>query len=242
MNNKKYVIDKILNTDVSEEPWKHLVIEDFLPDSLFNGIKKECSVFLKHANFKPNDKFDDTGLEARGYALNVNKSQKIWPVKNTNLDEYYTILSDIDVEKTIKSKVNLKKYHSPNLSVDMWSSFDVQLPGFVYDDIHTDHPSKIHTLIHYLADEDDDLELGTTLYSPDKEGKKMSVTKDFIKRVNFKPNTAVLFSPCTKKGFLTNHCMFHLSKKTFFRKSIQTFWLKNKENWKNVLKTAKKLN
>ena len=89
---------------------------------------------------------------------------------------------------------------------------------------------------------DDDENLGTTLYSPDISYKKLNTTKDFIKSTKYLPNTVLIFSPCTHKGYMTNHAMFNLSEKTIYRKTIQTFWLNKKENWINKLKTATRLN
>ena len=41
-----------------------------------------------------------------------------------------------------------------------------------------------------------------------------------------------------EKGFITNHSMYHLSEKTHYRRTIQTFWLKEKQNWLRKLKSA----
>lgn len=247
MDSKKYVLQKILNTEVQIYPWKHLIINNFIPTSLYEGIKQEVSVY--------NDKFSKAKSK-RGYTTEINKSQNVFPNSNTNpyLHEYAQIISDPDIEKVIKQKVNIEGYHSNNLSKDMWSSFDIQSPGFIYD-VHPDHESKIHTLVHYLADFGDDKNLGTTLYSPDKNtfggvywcddcnqekcicGKKLppfNTTKDFLKRASYIPNNAIIFSPCTKIGSITNHSMFHLSEKTKYRKTLQTFWLKENENWTNL--------
>ena len=44
MDSKKYVLQKILNTEVQIYPWKHLIINNFIPTSLYEGIKQEVSV------------------------------------------------------------------------------------------------------------------------------------------------------------------------------------------------------
>ena len=113
----------------------------------------------------------------------------------------------------------------------MWSSFDIQSSGFVYDEVHCDHPLKTLTMLLYLADVGDDLNLGTMLYTPEKLGRNLSVEKDYLERADFLPNLALFFAPCDIKGSITNHSMMHLSKITDFRKSIQTFWLREKVNW-----------
>jgi hypothetical protein len=233
MNNKEYVLDKIINTEVSLYPWKHMVIDDFLPQLLFQGIKNETSIYLKREEVEDTD---------RAFANLFNKSVDFKPDKKTNpyLNEYFDILDDVDIERAIKKKVNLEEHHNNELSVDMWSAFDIHCQGFVYG-VHPDHGSKMHTLVHYFGDEGDDEDLGTSLYSPDVSHEKLDTTKDYLKRTKYIPNTVLLFSPCFEKGFITNHSMFHLSEKTIYRQTIQTFWLSKKENWLNKLKTAIKL-
>ena len=228
MTNKEYILNKIISTEVTTNPWRHMIIYDLLPQSLYDGIKTETGLYLQREEL-----IGTEGKGVRAYHINVNRSQGVYPDISVqpNLHEYYNLLSDVDIENAIKSKINLEGYHSNNLSTDMWSSFDIQSSGFVYDEVHPDHESKIHTLVHYLADPGDDEALGTTIYRPDIPGIQQDVEKDFIGRAKYIPNSAILFSPCRKNGYMTNHAMLHLSKITPFRKSLQTFWMKNEEDW-----------
>ena len=236
MTNKEYVLNKITSTDVCETPWRHLIIKDFIPTSLYDAVKKEVQIYEK--------KFKKMKAVGRGYTTEVNISQNIFPNKkrNPHLYEYYQIITNRDIETAIKTRVNISEYHSDVLSTDIWSSFDIQSSGFIYD-VHPDHESKIHTLVHYMADFDDDKTLGTALYTPNVDTfggyywemkKPLDTVRDFLKRADYEPNTAILFSPCTKMGYITNHSMFHLSEKTKHRKTLQTFWLKENEDWTNV--------
>ena len=68
-------------------------------------------------------------------------------------------------------------------------------------------------------------------YRPDVPGKNLNVVNDWIARAKFLPNSALFFAPCEVPGYISNHSMMHLSKKTSFRKSIQTFWLRKKVDW-----------
>ena len=235
MTNKEYILNKILTSEVSSEPWKHMIIKDFLPEDLYLGIKQEISPYLKRKEI------DNKWM--RSFANLYNKSVNFQPDKNTHphLYEYFKILSDIEIENAIKQRVNLNDYHTNELSIDMWSALDINKSGLVYD-VHQDHGSKMHTLVHYLADEGDDETLGTSLYTANEDYTELDTTKDFVKCAPYLPNTVIIFSPCTKKGFMTNHAMFNLSKTTIYRKTIQTFWLNKKENWLDKLKTAIKLN
>ena len=225
-NLKKYVLDRINSTEIQTHPWKHLIIDNFLPEELYLGIKTETDEYLNKAK--------KLNIKDRAYHTNVNLSKKRYPDQKTQpyLFEYYNILSDQEVELAIKDRVNLEGYHTNNLSKDMYSTFDIQRSGFVYDSVHPDHEQKIHTLVHYLADEGDDDSLGTTMYSPNIPGEKQNLKTDYVQRAKYKSNSALLFSPCQHKlGYLTNHGMLHLSTKTEYRKSLQTFWLASKMNW-----------
>tara|TARA_R110000851_G_scaffold117451_5_gene244201 strand:+ start:33342 stop:34055 length:714 start_codon:yes stop_codon:yes gene_type:complete len=227
MSNKEYILRKINSSEIINDPWRHIIIHDLMPQELYEGIKAETSAYLNSKHLRQAKK----GF--RAYHINVNRSQGVYPDRKLepSLFEYYNLLSDNDIENAIKAKVNLEDYHADDLSKDMWSSFDIQSPSFVYDEVHSDHETKIHTLIHYLAEPEDDESLGTTLYRPDIAGLKQDVRSDFLARAKFIPNSALIFSPCSEKGRMTNHSMFHLSETTNLRKSLQTFWMKSKQNW-----------
>ena len=227
MDTKNYIIDRIKNSDVSIDPWKHLIVEDFLPQSLYEGIKKETSVYIeKMKMYKPENK------GVRGYHVNVNMSMNVFPSSSEPyLTEYYEILLDRDIENIIKEKVFLNGYHKNIESVDMYGTFDVMTSGFTYDEVHPDHEAKMITMIHYLADECDDESLGTLLYSPKTDGSKQSVVDDIVLKTRYISNCVLFFAPCWKTGFMSNHSMMHHSKTTPFRKTLQNFWLREKSNW-----------
>jgi len=226
VSNKDYILKKILHAEVQTEPWKHMIIDDFLPEPLYQAIVIETREYEQVMDKKNAD---------RGYVVTINKSIDVWPDKeiNPNLYEYYKILTDADVEFAIKKQVNVENIHENKLSKDLWSSYDIQKSGFTYA-VHPDREEKIHTLVHYLADAGDDSTLGTTLYSSNVESNKLNTQEDYLKRARYLPNSAILFSPCEKKGFMTNHAMFHTSKQTKFRKTLQTFWLKEPRDWTNL--------
>ena len=227
MGNKEYILNKILETEISNDPWKHLVVKDFLPKSLYDGIKEETSVYVNREEMRGTE-----NKGARAYHVNINKSIGVYPLKNQpHLKEYYDILNDIEIENAIKDKVFLEDYHKMTDSVDMWGSFDIMTSGFTYDEVHPDHEAKMITMIHYLADNDEDKEIGTLLYSPKIEGSKQSIKNDIVSRTFYIPNCVLFFAPCKKPGYITNHSMMHHSKKTAFRKTIQTFWLRQKSDW-----------
>ena len=71
MNNKEYVLNRIVESECSETPWRHLIIKDFLPKSLYEGVKSETS------SYTDNKVLEEKGV--RGYHIFVNESVDLYP-------------------------------------------------------------------------------------------------------------------------------------------------------------------
>ena len=216
-DNKKYVLNQIKNSDVSNTPWKHLIVKDFLPKDLYEGVKQETEQYTYNEVLKKTN--------IRAFHIYVNESVNVFP-STPYLKEYYDILLDSDIVNAIKSKLSIKQ--NPK---DFYSELNLFTKDYVYDEIHPDRSDKLITMLHYLADDGDDESLGTMLYPPDKDGTKMDVFNDCVKSAPYISNTVCLFAPNDSKNYKTNHCMANKSDKTFLRKSFQTFWIKEKADW-----------
>lgn len=240
----EYTEKKILDAKVEEYPWRHCVVEDIVTPHLYEAVRLEIEVYL--------DKFRNKLVHPRGYTVEINRSKNLFPDpdKFPNLSVYGQIINSPKIEKAIKKKVNTS-WHSGDMSQDLWTSFDVQHKGFIYD-VHSDRGEKIHTMVHYLADPGDDDSLGTTLYDPSinvesnhpdawKRPKPLNTVKDYVKRAKYLPNTAIIFSPSEEPGKITNHAMFHTSSKTSLRKTLQTFWLDKEVDWTGQILSAMRL-
>jgi hypothetical protein len=219
VNNKEHVLNKILNSEITSDPWDHLIIKDFLPQSLYNGVVKETEEYTKNKKLKkPN---------IRAYHIYVNKSVSVYP-STPFLKEYYDILLDDLIVESLKKKLSLKQE-----LCDLYSELNMFTKGYVYDEIHPDRCDKAITMLHYLADEGDDESLGTFLYTPHKHGKNLDVFNDRVASSPYVGNCVLFFVPQDTKNpfYRTNHCMANKSDTTFLRKSFQTFWLKEKADW-----------
>ena len=217
MNNKEYVLNRIIESECSENPWRHLIIKDFLPKSLYEGVKNETS------SYTDNKVLGEKGV--RGYHIFVNESVDVYPT-TPYLKEYYDILLDESVVNSIKDKLLISQ--NPK---DFYSELNVFTRGYVYDEVHPDRSDKLITMLHYLADDGDDESLGTFLYTPDRDGKELDVFKDRVKSSPYISNCVLFFSPRDDDNYRTNHCMANKSDKTFLRKSFQTFWMKDEADW-----------
>ena len=87
MNNKEYVLSKIVDTKIHNEPWNHMIIKDFLPQSLYDNIKQETLEYT--------DKGELTKRNVRAYHIYANQSISRFP-STPYLKEYYDILLDKD--------------------------------------------------------------------------------------------------------------------------------------------------
>ena len=223
--NKEFVLNKILNTDVSDYPWKHLIIKDFLPPNLYNGVKREISTHTTDPVLQKRN--------IRAYHIFVNQSAGLMP-NTPNLLEYYNILLDESIINAIKNKLLISRHPK-----DFYSELNLFTQGYNYGEIHPDRSDKLITMLHYLAEEGDDESLGTFLYTPHKNGSELDVFKDRVASAPYTSNCACFFAPCDTPKFKTNHCMAYNSDITFLRSSIQTFWIKEESNWTKDMQSGR---
>ena len=217
MNNKEYVLSKIVDTKIHSEPWNHIIIKDFLPQSLYDNIKQETLEYT--------DKIELTKRNVRAYHIYANQSISHFP-STPYLQEYYDILLDKDIVEALTDKLSLAE-----LPIDFYSELNLFTQGYNYGEIHPDRSDKVITMLHYLAEEGDDESIGTLLYTPHKPGSKLDVFDDCLKSAPYISNCALFFAPRDEEDFRTNHCMANKSETTFLRKSFQTFWMNKKSDW-----------
>ena len=101
--------------------------------------------------------------------------------------------------------------------------YDITTQGHTYR-VHTDRWNKVITIIFYLADKDDDVSLGTRLYSSEKRPEEINWDVDCIKTIPYIPNTVCMFAPDSQPKQWTNHAMGHTSTQTKYRKTVMHFY------------------
>ena len=52
MSTKEYVLEKIINARVNNDPWDHVVIKNFLPKSFYENLVKETEEYTKREELK----------------------------------------------------------------------------------------------------------------------------------------------------------------------------------------------
>jgi hypothetical protein len=225
MDNKSYVINKILDSKVIRDPWEHIIIKDFLPAPLYKNMLAETEEYTKSSKLKQSN--------VRAYHIYVNNSISLIP-STPYLNEYYKILLDSEFIEALTKKLSVS-----NTPKDMYSELNLFTQGYNYGEIHPDRSDKAITMLHYLADDGDDEGIGTMLYTPFKDGKNLDVFKDCLKISPYVKNCVLFFAPKDGKDFKTNHCMANKSKTTFLRKSFQTFYLKEPADWTKDKQTGR---
>ena len=217
MTNKEYVLSKIIDTEATNEPWHHIVIKDFLPQILYDNIKKETMKYTDRDELKKRN--------IRAFHIYANQSIALFP-STPHLKEYYDILLDKDITKALSDKLLLSQP-----PIDFYSELNLFTQGYNYGEVHPDRSDKVITMLHYLAEESDDETIGTLLYTPYEDGANLDVFDDCLSSVPYVSNCALFFSPRDGKDFRTNHCMANKSQTTFLRKSFQTFWMNEASDW-----------
>lgn len=216
--NLEYVISKIQNAEIKKYPWPHIIINNFLPATLYTDIVKELD-----------DSFNNKVLKKkniRAYRIMANFSVGLFPQNSQALSEYYNILNEVDVWDSLKKKLNLDID-----AKDFYSELNLFTSGYAYDEVHPDREDKLVTMLHYLADEGDDESIGTFLYTPKRDGNKLDIVNDRLASAPYIRNAVLFFAPNNSENFKTNHCMANHSKKTFLRKSFQSFWIRDPADW-----------
>ena len=107
MISKDYVLNKILDTEISDEPWRHSVIKDFLPKSLFDGIKGETLKYLDDEKLKEIHEKPKAQLVVEHLQIFLINRLTLKPDKhnNPNLYQYFEILNDDEIEKQLKKRL-----------------------------------------------------------------------------------------------------------------------------------------
>jgi len=216
----EYYLNKIENSDIITEPWDHIIIKDFLLDDFYSNLINELnSTFCLDTLEKNMDKGIRTGPATLRTPVIESKKQYI---KN-----YFDILQQPDIKTSIISKFDIcirKIQNNYNKVGNIQEGYyDISTIGHKYR-VHRDSKYKLVTLVLHLAEEGDDITLGTRMYPPIKDAESLDWEKDCIKITPYIPNCLIIFPSNKHTNKCTNHSMGHTSEKTKFRKNLITFY------------------
>jgi hypothetical protein len=245
MNSLEYVIDKINKSEIQTHPWEHLYIEDIVPQELYDDLKKYTLSCIDE------DRIPDK--RRHGYLLSHIDSDYL--EDRDSVKEYHNIWWNDEVIELLKSKFTMQnswcKSDGSQPVMDFFINYETTKQGAVYG-IHTDSYPKLFTSVHYFANPNEDLDLGTGMASSTWPDIDWNPEDSIIAK--YLPNSIFIFSPSPHpkmsevdmKGqdvtyenmasfdrfndddyvlTATNHYFRNKSDKTKFRRVIQNHWL-----------------
>jgi hypothetical protein len=217
-----YILDKIKKTEIKNDPFEHMFINNIFPDKYFEELLKNLP--------KKNDyiAINKTGAVKSGYSaeryvfnLNHDSIGKLETLKKNTLNQLLEVFtSPIFFNEVCKvfqnallnrisnfSDYEKETFGQKNFQYSIRSSLVKDLKKYKLG-VHTDTVNKLLTFLFYIPKNNSHSNLGTTLYKPKKEasihiGEKgnyhASLTEtennfNAVTTLPFIPNSLLLFS------------------------------------------------
>ena len=203
---------KLLNGKLNTFPFSHMICEDFLHPALFEAVREECRDISK---FQP--RFKNPTLTSSKYrsSWSFTKEFLSQTPKDAPARALFQSLTDTTLVYALKMifKKEIERRHgevpsthSCHLEIVADRCGYALLP-------HVDMPQKLITCLIYLADQGQNLALGTSLYGAaprakhpakpnatddDKQPQHPPLSRDdfvLVQTVPYRPNTALIFAP-----------------------------------------------
>ena len=201
----KHTIEAIMSATWDNDPFPHLVIDDFLPRDLYvcylRAKVRLDAHFKHHSSHETSPRYAIGLISAKEL---FNDDPDLLRLEEFFFDRTLTVFllnackADFEGKKIIKQLAPIQRNFE---FITDFGSFE--LPP------HTDTANKLVTLLIYGADQGADPRLGTSLFKP-REEKINSVKKsntrhlfeefECVKTVPYRANTCLIF-PTTKKSF-----------------------------------------
>ena len=191
----EYTSRKLKESKVYNEPFEHYIIEDFLHPEIFRKI----DIFVKDQKNQLKPK-------------NNQEERKIINIKDMD-PNHQGLKTDVSIVlrffKSLELKVQFTDFMKKHIKKESWEEHDTDVGALYFEDslvtnfCHTPTPQKLVTCLIYCAEDDESSDMGTSLFKL-KDGFRANSEKyywydfsqfDEIKRIPYKPNTALLFSP-----------------------------------------------
>lgn len=225
---------KIINSKIIQQPFPHIIIDDFLEEELYNDI---INKLYKSENdlFKNIDIQNNRSTKAI-YSGNEYCDKK-FNIQNDDISlekKYAEILLNKDFQKSIIEKFIQNKNLDKNI-IDKHKLTMIQLDCFRDNynyKIHTDSGCKFITILLYLAKDNSNLNIGTNVYDHKKK---------LINNINYKPNRLVIFSPSKvhdpeNNHYISYHNMQGETDINFRRYSFQSWYLTTKGGYSKYVR------
>ncbi len=158
----KHILTKINESSIGNDPFFHLYIENIFPDSFYNKLQDIC--YSSNINTKLIPRTQD----------NKNFINNRFPIYNSSIPELNTLITLFESNE-IKTALTSKFYIEPSkvastIKIHQNECEFIYNQPYAFQNIHTDIPSKILSLVFYFPIPDQLLSLedqynnGTILY------------------------------------------------------------------------------
>ncbi|NQW11652.1 MAG: hypothetical protein HQ481_17440 [Alphaproteobacteria bacterium] len=198
-------IYQVVNTLPRVWPFKHLVIEEFLPPELFAAVMAApVEAVLQQRNAGPEL---DHSPEINRFVIHIHKATDLEQHGLSALVRLKETLLDSNFIKLVINKFKddiEKRVSTVNLNWHTGIEYIEDRSGYALAP-HTDTQQKLVTILIYLADPGADPTLGTSLYTITEFGAMPATFRDNsrlprnafsrVLTIPYKPNTALIFSP-----------------------------------------------
>ena len=197
-----HVSERIKAAKIEREPFPHFVVDHVFPDDFYRDLLAHLPVEEEYVS--PDAYRFGLDLDDSGLARLIADRKAFW-------DEFCGWLRAkpflVAAASQVYSDLNIRFFGRENVDMESSASLARSKAGFVLGP-HTDLPHRILTLVFFLAEDDGNWELGTSIYQS-REPDFTCAGGPHYGLENFRKLATMRFLPNTVFGFLKTDQSFH---------------------------------
>ena len=213
INDKKYILENLNKEKLITEPFPFFCFDSFFSNTYYEELLRMKPLNEQFQNTDPNRTSNQYAINYRK-RFNFIKDMHLLDTQRKNFwTEFIELFTSQEFVKNILLMCEepiLKRYKIDNikkLKLNIRMELIRDSGGYMISP-HTDSPQKILTFLMYIPNDDDNLDLGTSLFKPKNKNFVSEEATQFnfddfdeIKKMPFKKNFAF--------GFIKNEKSFH---------------------------------
>jgi len=203
---EEYIINNSKNYKISNIPFPHIYIENFMPPEYYGDLLKE----VKNLNWWKG--YDGEDMKEKWNRYTITSYYKKDYLNKPILKKYQEVFSNKKLQKHFLDLFESKRNN--NLPKNIHIQLDTLKMGMDHA-LHCDKLPKYLTFVHYLAEDDKYPQVGTKIYDFEKK---------YVDTAKYLPNSCLIFAPNENDKIKTWHNM-ELKIENLERRGIQTWFL-----------------